>query len=86
VHFEEIRTAESALLYFMDCQLATVEDLAGKKSRGKYDFDRQINIAQKMCDLIEHLRLDPENTRAEDIIGKQTVDNWAQSRPFFVRR
>lgn len=55
MRYEEIRSVEGALLYFADCQLATVDELAMKKSRGKGDYDRQKRIAQKMCDKIRYL-------------------------------
>lgn len=43
-----------AFAYFLDCQLATVEEMAMKKSTPKSGLNRQIAIAQKMYDFVDH--------------------------------
>jgi hypothetical protein len=73
-----VSTPEDALLYLTDCCLATVEGMAMKKSRIKYEFARQIAIAQEACDWLRDMGINPEGTRAEDIVGKKTVEEWAQ--------
>jgi hypothetical protein len=45
-------SAEEALLYLTDCTLATVEHMAGLKSKTRHEYMRQIGIAQKAVDWI----------------------------------
>jgi hypothetical protein len=63
-----IITVEDAFLYHTNCQLATVDDLAMKKSRSNYEFKRQKLIAKQMCDFIRdhNIEVDAGN-RAEDV-------------------
>lgn len=72
-----VRSAEDALAYITDCTLATVADMASKKSRPKGEYKRQMMIAQKGCDWMQHMDISSKGTRAEDIINKQTVKEWA---------
>ena len=72
-----VSNAAQALIYITDCTLATVATMAMLKSKSKYEFERQIAIAQKACDWIKEFGIDPQGTRAADIIGKQTVEQWA---------
>ena len=74
---ENVKTIQQAFAYSTDCALATVEDLAMKKSGSESEFKRHIDIAQVMCDWMKEFGVDPENTRAADIIGKTTVEEWA---------
>jgi len=53
----DVKSPEDALLYLADCQLATCEDLASKKSRGASDYDRQKNIAQLFCNWISDFKV-----------------------------
>jgi hypothetical protein len=72
----EVRSPEQALAYLTDCTLATVQDLAMKKSRAKGEYSRQISIAQQGVDWMVNFNVDPTGTRAEDIQDK-TVAKWA---------
>ena len=74
----EVRTPEQALVYITNCCLATVESLAMLKSKSKYEYKRQISIAQKACTWIEQMNIDHKGTRAEAIVRKQTVEEWAR--------
>lgn len=74
---QEVESLQDAMLYVTDCCLATVCHMAMLKSRGKHDFQRQIGIAQKACDWIDKFGINPKGSRAEDIIGKCTVAEWA---------
>jgi len=74
---ECVATVEEALIYITDCNLATVCNMASLKSRPKGEFRRQIAIAQSACDWIKRFNINAESTRAVDIIGKTTVENWA---------
>jgi len=74
---ENVKTIQEAFLYATDCALATVEDMALKKSRSKPEFSRQIIVAQMMCDWVQEFGIDPGSTRASEIIGKTTVMKWA---------
>ena len=74
----EPKTIEEAFAYIADCNLATVASMAMLKSRKKGEYQRQIRIAQKMCDNMERFNISPQDTRAEEIIGKMTVEEWAK--------
>lgn len=73
-----VRNPEEALAYIADCCLATVGHMASLKSRKKGEFERQTSIAQTACDWMRDMRIDPKGTRAVDIIGKQSVAEWAK--------
>jgi uncharacterized metal-binding protein len=55
--------------------------MAMKKRRSKHEYARQIEIAQLACDwaasFVEH-KYYFDGTRLEEIIGKQTVAEWAK--------
>jgi len=70
-------TPEQALVYMTDCTLATVEDMA-KEHKGTPEYERQIGIAQYGCNWLEKMHIDLWDTRANDIIGKTTVKEWAK--------
>ena len=73
-----VRTKEDALLYLVECTLATVNHMAMRMSKSKSEYQRQISIAQKGCDWIESMQIVPEeHSLVTDIIGKQTVAQWA---------
>lgn len=76
----EVRTTGEALAYLTDCTLATVEYMACLKSKSKSEYQRQIRIAQLGCDWMEDLGVSPAGTRATDIIGKTTVEEWAMKQ------
>ena len=72
------KTIQEAVAYIADCNLATVSHMAMLKRRPKGEYQRQIRIAQTICDWMEHFGVSPKDTRVEDIIGKQTVAEWAE--------
>ena len=74
----EIRSAIDALDYLTDCTLATVSDLAGKKSRSQYEFNRQKSIAQIALDNLVAYGGKPTG-RAADVLAdfEGSVDAWA---------
>jgi hypothetical protein len=72
-----IKTPQDALVYMTDCTLATVKTMAAQKRKSINEYRRQIIMAQICCDWMEVFKIDPKWTRAEDIIGKQTVAEWA---------
>lgn len=75
----DVRTPEQAVAYLVDCTLATVCDLALKKSRSKYDFMRQVDIAQRGIDWMRQMKISPATTRAEEIMDAGiTVAEWAK--------
>jgi hypothetical protein len=76
-----INTPSDALAYLLDCTLATVERLAMQKKKSKYEYKRQIGIAQKNLDWCVMFNADVSDTRAEEIVkGKITVEQWAKMR------
>ena len=77
----DIRSPEDALAYFADCQLATVSSMAEKKSRPKYEYERQIDIAQKMCDRLKEFNVKIHtSSRVFDVMSRedQSVAGWAK--------
>ena len=67
-----------ALLYLTDCALATVCDMASKKSRPVWEYKRQKMIAQYGIDWIEKFDVDADS-RPKDVIDQfgGHVDKWA---------
>lgn len=75
----QVRTPEQALLYLADCQLATVSSMAMKKSRGKFEFERQIEIAQTTVDWILNFRLNIDvDSRTYQVLSlpDRKVSTW----------
>ena len=73
----DVRTPADALAYITDCTLATVCDMAVKKSRAKHEYARQKAIAQRAIDWMAQMDVDMQNTRARDVILIGSVDRWA---------
>jgi hypothetical protein len=63
----KVHTPAQALAYLVDCTLATVQNMAMKKSRPKGEYARQISIAQIGVNWMKDFKIDPKGTRAEDI-------------------
>jgi hypothetical protein len=78
MHKYQVRTPADALAYITDCTLATVCDLAGKKSRPKHEFERQIAIAQTAITWMQEMGIDVSTTRAEDVVAAGSVQKWAE--------
>lgn len=76
MRYYQVRTSEDALAYILDCNLATVEGMAMKKSRPSGEYARQIAIAQKTYDWAIKFGSDISQTRGADI--KTTVEDWAK--------
>jgi hypothetical protein len=75
---EQVRNLGDAFLYILDCQLATVSNMAMLKSRSQYEFKRQKAIAQTMVDWARTFELSIEPTsRAADAIASDGVEEWA---------
>lgn len=74
----DVRTVSQALAYITDCNLATVCDLAGKKSKSKSEYARQISIAQQAIDWGVRMGVDFSGTRAADVLKAGSVAEWAK--------
>lgn len=76
----EVRGPGDALAYMVDCTLATVCDLAGKKSRSHYELDRQIAIAQEGYNWMSQMGVKTETTRADEVrrLFNGSVRDWAK--------
>lgn len=74
----ETRTVEAAFVYVADCNLATVCDMAMKKSRPKHEFDRQVAIAQFMVDKIREFAISASGTRVAGVEGAGSVLGYAR--------
>ena len=73
----EVLETDSALAYLTDCMLATVSSMAGKRSRGKHEYSRQIAIAQQAIDWMDAFGVDYRGTRAERVKLAGSVIQWA---------
>jgi hypothetical protein len=77
-----VRTPEQALLYLADCTLATVADMAMKKSKSKHEFQRQIAIAQSAIDWLKDFNVPIEvGSRVDHVLSlpDQKVETWSKS-------
>lgn len=74
----DVRSPEGALVFLADCQLATVTELAVKKSRGKYDFDRQVSIAKLYCKWLSEFGISAKGTRVETAMSMGGVDEFVK--------
>lgn len=72
-----VRNTGQALAYITDCNLATVCDMAGKKSKSKSEYARQILIAQTAIDWGVAMGVDFSQTRAAQAIELGGVKAWA---------
>ena len=75
----QVRSPSDALLYLADCQLATVDSLAMKKSRAKHDYERQKSIAQTAVDYIKSFGIEPNSTRVKNVIEAGSVDEYVKA-------
>ena len=78
MHKHDVRSPEQALAYITDCTLATVADLAMRKSRPKHEYTRQKAIAQQAITWMDNMRIDYSGTRASDVREAGSVDAWAE--------
>jgi hypothetical protein len=74
---EQVHDPAQALAYVTDCTLATVCDLAMKKSKSKSEFARQMSIAQTAVDWMIAMKVDFTGTRAVDVCKAGSVVAWA---------
>lgn len=73
----EVKTEGEALAYLLDCGLATVEHLAGLKSRSVGEVNRQIMIAQKNYEWVKKFAPDYIGSRAKEVEGFDgSVHQW----------
>lgn len=73
----EVRTPADALAYIINRQLATVAGMAMKKTRGKFDCQRQIAIAQSGLNWMREMGVATAGTRAGKIENCD-VAAWAK--------
>lgn len=74
----QVRTPEQALVYITDCTLATVSHMAMLKSKKKYEYERQIGIAQKGVDWAISMGIDCSDSRIIDVMKcGGSVEDWA---------
>lgn len=71
-----IENANQALAYVVDCHLATLEELARAKSPPKYEFQRQLSIAQSSINWMVQFKVDFSDTRAIDVQEAGSVIAW----------
>jgi len=74
-----VKSAQDAIAYLLDCQLATVATFALKKSRPKSEYARQVSIAQMALDWSVKFGSDLSKTRGADVIlSGGNVEKWAE--------
>ena len=74
---QDVRTAEQALAYIVDCTMATVSSMAlSKTQRKRGEYKRQKAIAQTGVSFMLAMGVDTAGTRAAELSGR-TVDQWA---------
>lgn len=73
-----VRTEGDALVYMIDCTLATITQMAMRKSRPVGEFNRQISIAQKGLRWAMEFKV-PLDSRPKDVAEKfgGDVNAWA---------
>ncbi len=76
---DEVRGPVDALVYLVDCQLATVCGVVGKRSSPQCDIKRHISIAQQGVDWMREHSVNFEGTRADDVVRLfgGSVEDWA---------
>lgn len=76
----DVRDEASALAYMVDCTLATVCDMAMKKSRPKHEYARQKSMAQIGVNWLVSFKADYHDTRVAQVMSAPhsgSVDSWA---------
>ena len=73
----KVQTPADALVYITDCTLATVVDMAMKKSRPRGEYERQKCIAQKAIDWMDAMGVDYSGSRATQVKEEGSVNLWA---------
>jgi len=74
----EVRSPEDALLYLADCQLATVVHMALRETRLVHEYNRQKDIAKRLCNWLADFKVDVKGTRVEKVVAAGGVDLYAQ--------
>jgi hypothetical protein len=71
-----VKSEGSALVYIVDCTLATVTSMAMRKKPPVHEFNRQISIAQTGVDWIRDFGIDPRTSRAAEVINDYNGEVW----------
>lgn len=77
---DRVHTPEQALAYVTECTLATLESYP--KSGSKYEFGRQLSIAQTSMDWIRQMKIDVSgSSRVKEVVEKfnGNVSEWGLS-------
>lgn len=76
----EVQNPSDALNYLVNCQLATVCEVVGKRSSAKCVIDRHILIAQTGVNWLREYGIDLKGNRAADVVNQfnGNVAEWAQ--------
>ncbi len=70
MQFHKIKNLEDSMAYTLDCALATVEEycIFKSKAKRKSEFDRHVNLAQKILDFCIRFKVSLENTRGKNVM------------------
>lgn len=76
----QVRSPEDALVYMIDCTLATIQSMAMRKSKSRSEYKRQISIAQTGIDWARGMKIGFNGTRIAGVVNEcgGNVAEWAQ--------
>lgn len=85
LHGQSIDNERDALLYLVNCALATVSDLSSKKSTPKADLIRHVEIAQAGCNFLRTFGVGSENSRIVNVMNNHAgnVVAWLRVEHLF---
>lgn len=78
---DAIKSRDEALIFVVECGLATIEHLSGLARPPKGELQRQISIAQTGINWIMSMEDRPRCPRVDDVIGVGgSVEAWVNGR------
>lgn len=77
-----VKTTQDAISYLAECLLATVSDLAIKKSKTKSEYTRHIEIAQTAVTWLTSFKIESGGPRSTEVLTRYDgrVEDWAKSK------
>lgn len=79
MHRHNVRTAQDALYYLTECTLATVSNLAEKKTPPKAELSRQIEMAQLGVNWIREFGISICGCRVQEVMEcGGSVQAWTE--------
>lgn len=79
MHRHNVRTAQDALYYLTECTLATVSNLAEKKTPPKAELSRQMEMAQLGVNWIREFGISICGCRVQEVMDcGGSVQTWTE--------